>query len=59
MTGSPNPKPSLNEQIADIALKVIMTGGLAGGGVGAFWQLFKNSDIPRAVATAGKWRLTG
>ena len=51
--GSPTTKTPLNEQIADIVLKVIMTGGLAGGGVGAFWQLFKDSDIPWAIATAG------
>ena len=49
----PNPKPSLNEQIADIALKVIMTGGVAGGGLGAFWSLFKDSDVPKAIASAG------
>lgn len=49
---SPDPKPPLNEQIADIALKVIMTGGVAGGGLGAFWSLFKNSDVPKAIAAA-------
>jgi hypothetical protein len=43
----------LNEQIADIALKVIMTGGVAGGGLGAFWSLFKDSDVPKAIASAG------
>ena len=29
-----------------------MTGGIAGGGLGAFWSLFKNSDIPKAIASA-------
>ena len=46
---APNEKQPLNEQITDIVLKVIMTGGLASGGVGAFWSLFKDSDIPKAV----------
>jgi hypothetical protein len=51
-TPDPNPKPSLNEQIADIVLKVVMTGGVAGGGLGAFWSLFANSDVPKAIASA-------
>jgi hypothetical protein len=34
-------KSPLNEQIADIVLKVIMTGGVAGGGVSAFLVAFK------------------
>jgi hypothetical protein len=38
-------KAPLNEQIADITLKVLMTDGFAGGGFGAFWSLFKDSDI--------------
>lgn len=51
-TPDPNSKPPLNEQIADIALKVIMTGGVAGGGIGAFWSLFHQSDVPKAIASA-------
>ncbi|MBE9100078.1 GUN4 domain-containing protein [Vacuolonema iberomarrocanum] len=49
---SPNEKPPLNEQIADIALRVIMAGGVTGGGIGAFWSLFRESDIPKAIASA-------
>jgi hypothetical protein len=54
MTQEPESKPklSLEEKITDILLKVIMTGGIAGGGLGAFWQLFKESDIPKAIASA-------
>ncbi len=52
MTQPPNPKSPLNEQIADIALKVIMAGGVTGGGIGAFWSLFKESDVPKAIASA-------
>jgi predicted NACHT family NTPase len=44
-------KAPLNEQFADIAVKVLMTGGIAGGGFGAFWSLFVKSDIPRAIAS--------
>ena len=51
MTQPPDPKPSLNDQIADILLKVLMTGGIAGGGLGAFWSLFKDSDVPKAIAS--------
>lgn len=29
-----------------------MTGSLAGGGVGAFWSLFINSNLPQALASA-------
>jgi hypothetical protein len=47
-----DPSPTLNEKIADIALKVVMTGGVAGGGLGAFWSLFKESDVPKAIASA-------
>jgi len=52
MTQPPDPKPSLNDQISDILLKVLMTGGIAGGGLGAFWSLFKDSDVPKAIASA-------
>ena len=51
-TPEPEPKPALSEKIADIMLKVIMTGGAAGGGLGAFWSLFKESDVPKAIASA-------
>jgi hypothetical protein len=54
MAQPPEPKENLplNDQIADVVLKVIMTGGVAGGGLGAFWSLFKDSDIPKAIASA-------
>ncbi|MGB3299125.1 MAG: GUN4 domain-containing protein [Phormidesmis sp.] len=45
-------KPPFNEQVADIVLKVIMAGSFAGGGFGAFWSLFKESDLPKAIASA-------
>jgi hypothetical protein len=54
MTQSPEPqKASLSEQIADIVLKVIRPGGVTGGSVGAIWFLFVQSDIPKAIASAG------
>ncbi|NJO66940.1 MAG: NACHT domain-containing protein [Leptolyngbyaceae cyanobacterium RM1_405_57] len=46
---TPDEKLPLSEQIADILLRVIMTGGVGLGGLGAFWSLFKENDIPRAV----------
>ncbi len=54
MTQEPEPKPklSIEEQITDIVLKTIKTGGIAGGGIGAVWQLFIVSDIPKAIASA-------
>jgi GUN4-like/NACHT domain len=45
-------KAPLNDKLADIFLKVLMTGGVVGGGFGAFWSLFKDSDIPKAIASA-------
>jgi hypothetical protein len=50
MTQEPESKPSLEVQITDIVLKTIKTGGIAGVGIGAFWQLFMASDIPNAIA---------
>ncbi|PSB56409.1 NTPase (NACHT family), partial [filamentous cyanobacterium CCP1] len=44
-------KVSLSEKIADIVLKVVMTGGVAGGGFGAFWSLFRESDVPKAIVS--------
>jgi len=52
MTQPPDPKPSLNEQIANILLKGIMAGSITVGGFGAFWSLFKDSDVPKAIASA-------
>jgi hypothetical protein len=49
---TPDPEPSLNEKIADIVLKAIMMGGVAGGGLGAFWSLFKDRDVWTALASA-------
>jgi predicted NACHT family NTPase len=45
-------KDPLNDKIANIAVKFLMTGGIVGGGFGAFWSLFKDSDIPKAIASA-------
>ncbi|MGB7250165.1 MAG: GUN4 domain-containing protein [Phormidesmis sp.] len=45
-------KNSFSKHIVDAALKVIMTGGVAGGGFGAFWSLFRENDLPKAIASA-------
>jgi hypothetical protein len=39
-------KTPLNDRTADIALKVLMTVGVAGGGIGAFWSLFQDGNAP-------------
>lgn len=51
---SPDPqeKAPLNEQIADFVVKVIKPGGITGGGIGAIWFLFVQSDVPKAIASA-------
>lgn len=48
---NPNQEPSLNERMADIMLRMITTGGIAGGGFGAFWYLFQVGDVPKAIAS--------
>lgn len=45
-------KPSFSDKAADILLKVIMAGRAAGGTIGAGWSLFKESDVPKAIASA-------
>ncbi|WP_299412153.1 NACHT domain-containing protein [Acaryochloris sp. IP29b_bin.148] len=45
------PKIALSDQIADLLIKLVMTGGVTAGGAGAFWSLFKESDIPKAIAS--------
>ena len=54
MTQSPpsEEKQPINEQLADLALKIIKPGGLVGGGLGSVWFLLIQSDIPRAIASA-------
>ena len=52
MTQDSGPQPPVNERLAAIALKVISAGGITAGGAGAFWQLFKQEDIPKAIASA-------
>ena len=55
MTPPPSPeppKPSLEELITDWVYKILMVGGVGAGGAGAFWQLFKESDIPKAIVSA-------
>ena len=59
MTKVPDSKPdreaskseslSLQNQMANIFLQTIMKGGVTVGGVGAFWSLFKESDVPKAI----------
>lgn len=50
----PDPKqePSFTEQMADLMLKMLTTGGITAGGIGAFWYLFQGGDIPKAIASA-------
>lgn len=49
----PNSQPEISrsDQIADVLIKLVMTGGVTAGGAGAFWSLFKDSDIPKAIAS--------
>ena len=53
MTQQPGSKPtlSLQEQITDIVMKTLKTGGVAGGGIVSFYQLLIASDIPKAIAS--------
>lgn len=53
MTPASNPKPPVNEQIADLVLKLLKPGGITVGGIGALWLLFAQSDVPKAIASAG------
>lgn len=64
MTQSPNPqqptnpkesgeKLSIADQFAEIAIKALRPGGMTAGGIGAFWFLFQESDLPKALASAG------
>ena len=52
MTQEPEPKLTLQEQIVDLLFKATRTGGVGLGGIHAFWILFKESDIPKAIASA-------
>ena len=45
-------KLALQEQIVDLLFKATRTGGVGIGGIHAFWILFKESDIPKAIASA-------
>lgn len=48
-----DPKPPLSEQIVDLLIKILRPGGITAGGMGAAWFLFIDSDIPKAIASAG------
>ena len=48
---SDKPKLTIEEQLINFAAIVIRNGGLVGGGAGAAWVYFKESDIPKAIAT--------
>jgi GUN4-like/NACHT domain len=41
----------LKDKIGEMVIKSLMTGGVGAGGLGAFWSLFKESDIPKAIAS--------
>ena len=43
----------IGEQVADLILKAIKPGGVTVGGIGAFWCLLVQSDVPKAVMSAG------
>lgn len=45
------PKISRSDQIADFLIKLVMAGGVTAGGAGAFWSLFKDSDMLKAFAS--------
>ena len=48
---SSTPNATIQEKLADLIVPVLMTGGLSAGSFGAFWSLFKESDIPKAIAS--------
>lgn len=54
-TDKSNPKPanesSKIDQFVDLVVKALKPGGLTVGSVGAFWSLFVDSDIPKALAS--------
>jgi len=53
VTQPPDPaKPSVADQLAELAVKIIKPGGVTGGSLGAIWFLFVQSDIPKAIASA-------
>ena len=45
------PKLTTQEQVINFISIVIKNGGLVGGGAGAAWIYFKDSDIPKALAS--------
>ncbi len=45
------PNSTIQEKLADMIVPVLMTGGVSVGSFGAFWALFKDSDIPKAIAS--------
>jgi GUN4-like/NACHT domain len=48
---APKADASIQSKLAEMIVPLLMTGGVAGGGFGAFWSLFKDSDIPKAIAS--------
>ncbi len=48
---SSTPSSTIQEKLADMIVPVLMTGGFSVGSFGAFWSLFKDSDIPKAIAS--------
>ncbi|MEB3293395.1 MAG: GUN4 domain-containing protein [Synechococcales bacterium] len=51
-SGAPQNSPDPKDQLAEMIVKVLMTGGIGAGSIGAFWSLFKDSDVPKAIASA-------
>ncbi len=46
-----NTNSKLQDKLAEMVVSVLMTGGLSAGSFGAFWSLFKESDIPKAITS--------
>ena len=47
-----NANPKIQDKLAEMIVPVLMAGGLSAGSLGAFWSLFKESDIPKAIVSA-------
>ena len=46
-----NANPKLQDKLAEMIVPVLMAGGLSAGSLGAFWSLFRESDILKAITS--------